>query len=437
MSFLRTFVAFTTLIAMAPPATAQTGSGTADAQPHHETSSTTPLLPAREASGTAWTPDLTPMFGVHREMKGWTTMVHGLAFGQFLYESGAEHHGARQAGSINWMMLRARRAVGRGRFGVRLMASAEPWTIPGCGYPNLVATGETCDGDTIHDRQHPHDLFMELAVDYERPLSAAVAWQVYAGASGEPALGPPGFPHRLSAFGNPSAPIAHHWLDSTHITYGVVTTGLATHRWKGEMSLFNGREPDEQRADLDLGPLDSIAGRLVFSPTNQLTLQLSAAHLEESEAELVGSRTDVRRVTASATYHRPFGLHGLAATTIAYGFNAGDSSVSTGVVDERTHAGLVETSVSVHGRHTWFGRAEIVGKPAHDLHAHEFGARVFTVGKLQGGYIRHFGARMGIVPGIGGTVSATVVPELLAPRYEGRVAPGAGVFLLLTPRVHD
>ena len=104
-----------------------------------------------------------------------------------------------------------------------------------------------CEGDTIHDRQHPHDLFMELAADYDRPLRGSLRWQVYAGLAGEPALGPISFPHRASAIANPVAPIAHHWLDATHITFGLVTAGVYDRRWKGELSLFNGREPDEER----------------------------------------------------------------------------------------------------------------------------------------------------------------------------------------------
>ena len=45
--------------------------------------------------------------------------------------------------------------------------------------------------------------------------------------AGEPALGPAGFPHRVSSMLNPVAPISHHWLDSSHISFGVVTAGLA------------------------------------------------------------------------------------------------------------------------------------------------------------------------------------------------------------------
>ena len=47
----------------------------------------------------------------------------------------------------------------------------------------------------------PHDLFMEMAVDYERALLGAWRWHVYAGLAGEPALGPPGYPHRYVAGG--------------------------------------------------------------------------------------------------------------------------------------------------------------------------------------------------------------------------------------------
>ncbi len=403
----------------------------------HDQTGAVPTL-VRDASGTAWLPDLTPMYGFHREISGWQFMLHGNAFAQFLYESGEEHRRSRQAGSINWMMGMATRSVGKGRFGLRTMISLEPWTIRGCGYPNLLATGEVCRGDTIHDLQHPHDLFIELAATYDGSLTKSIRWQVYAGPAGEPALGPPGFPHRLSAFPNPVAPISHHWLDATHITFGVVTTGIYGRRWKAEASAFNGREPDAARANLDLAPFDSFAGRLWLAPTERLTLQVSTGRLHEAEAG-VGSqpRTDVTRVTASATYHRRFGADAFVATTAAYGRNAKLSLIPGAALEERTHAGLVETSAAFGDRQTWFGRLEFVGKPAHDLHVHEFITMIFPVGKLQAGYVRHLRAWKGLLPGIGGTFAVTVVPPLLAPRYGGQIAPGLGVFLALRPTEED
>ena len=109
------------------------------------------------------------------------------------------------------------------------------------------------------------------------------------GLVGEPALGPPAFPHRVSALPNPLSPIAHHWLDATHITFGVVTAGVYDAKWKAEMSVFNGREPDERRYDFDFAALDSVAGRVWFLPTESLALQVSAGHLNEAEPGPAGT----------------------------------------------------------------------------------------------------------------------------------------------------
>ena len=238
------------------------------------------FFPSRDASGTSWVPEATPMLGIGGRWRGWQLMLHGNVFGQVLIESAEKHRtgGADgfQASSVNWGMLMARRQVAGGRFGLRAMLSAEPWTVSDCGFLNLLATGEICEGDTVHDRQHPHDLFMELAVDYDRPLDRSLRWQVYAGLAGEPALGPVGFPHRFSAITNPIAPISHHWLDSSHITFGLITGAVYSQRWKTEVSIFNGREPDGARADLDLGPLDSWSARLSFAPNRQWALQVSS-----------------------------------------------------------------------------------------------------------------------------------------------------------------
>ena len=206
-------------IAPAQTHEAQPSTPLAHTQPAERAGET--LFPSRDASGTGWLPDLTPMYGFHHQTLGWDVMLHANLFAQYLQESGTEHRRSKQAGSINWLMAMARRPLRGGRLGVRTMISLEPWTISGCGYPDLLATGEICNGDSINDRQHPHDLFMELAAEYDRPLTKSMRWQVYGGLAGEPAIGPPGFPHRLSALPNPIAPISHHWLDATHIAFGV------------------------------------------------------------------------------------------------------------------------------------------------------------------------------------------------------------------------
>lgn len=399
----------------------------AGTQHEHQHAAST-LFSTRDASGTAWLPDVTPMYGFHGQLAGWEVMLHGNLFLQLLHEHAPEHRGATQAGSINWVMAMARRELGGARVGLRGMMSLEPWTISGCGYPNLLATGEFCDGDTIHDRQHPHDLFMELAAEYDRPLFGTVRWAAYGGPVGEPALGPPAFPHRISALPNPLSPIVHHWLDSTHISYGVLTAGVYGTRWKVEGSVFNGREPDERRYDFDFAALDSVAGRVWWLPTPLLALQVSLGHLNEAEPSHVGGPpVDVDRFTTSAAYHRPFGSGHFWATTVAWGANRELGKTTNGL--------LAESAVSLSGGHTWFGRIEVNGKPADDLHIHEF-RQVFTVAKLQGGYTRYFASVRGLTPGIGATVSAALVPEALRPRYGG-VGTGVGVFVTLRPPVHE
>lgn len=235
----------------------------------------------REASGTSWLPDFSPMYAFHWRAGRWDLMLHGNAF--LYYVDEGSDRGDEDVGSINWVMAMARREVLEGVFSARLMLSAEPATIGECGYPDLLATGEFCDElGFLHDRQHPHDLFMELAAMYERELSERVAIQLYGGLAGEPALGPVGYPHRLSALPNPFAPVTHHWQDATHIVFGVVTAGLFTRNWKLEGSVFNGREPDENRWDLDLDALDSYSGRLWYAD-ERWALQLSGARLTEAE----------------------------------------------------------------------------------------------------------------------------------------------------------
>jgi len=381
------------------------------------------MPPTREGSGTSWLPDETPMYAIHGQAGTWTLMVHGSAFLQYLHEGG--DRGGDQGGSVNWFMGMANRTVGTGHLGLRGMISLEPWTIRGCGYPDLLASGETCQGETIHDRQHPHDLFMELAATYDRPIGGDIRLQLYGGPVGEPALGPTAFPHRISAMPSPLAPISHHWLDSTHITYGVITGGVYGKRWKAETSVFNGREPDEDRTNFDFGMLDSWSGRVWFLPTNRWALQVSAGHLTEAEAGHDGGpRVDVDRVTASATYHRIVRQGSIWASTVGWGRNQEPGN-------DATNALLAETNLTRDERDSWFGRFELSGKSGHDLAIES--PDVFTVAKLQAGYTRYFDAWNGLKPGVGAGVSAGLVPDSLKPFYGSRVNVGLAVFVTLRP----
>jgi len=376
----------------------------------------------RDGSGTSWLPDESPMSGAMRQTGPWMLMLHGNAFLEDVQTTGAR--GDHQVGSVNWFMGMAERDVHGGRFTARAMMSLEPLTVGTCGYPDLLQSGELCHGAPLHDDQHPHNLFMEVALDYRHALSHAVAFEVYGGPVGEPALGPVAFPHRPSAMSNLMAPISHHWLDSTHISFGVVTGALYGRRWKAESSVFNGREPDDPRYGFELASLDSYSGRLSFLPSPRWALQVSAGHVKDAEARPDGTRQTVNRLTASATYHRLMNDR-LWATTVAWGRN--DEA------GQATSAFMAETSAETSPRDLWFGRLEAVGKTATDLALPLPGGDVFTVGKVDVGYTRWLADGHGLRAGLGGSVGVSLVPAVLTSFYGGRSPLELTVFLTLRP----
>ena len=379
-------------------------------------------------SGTSWLPDVAPMYMRHVNAGNWILMFHGNAFLQYITEEG--DRGDDQLASINWLMGMARRKLAGGDLQLRLMMSAEPFSVGKCGYPDLLATGEFCNGSPLHDRQHPHDLFMDLSAGYERAVSKNLGIQIYGGPVGEPALGPVAYPHRISSLANPMAPISHHWLDATHISFGVVTAGLFGRHWKLEGSVFNGREPDEGRYDIDLDALDSYSARLWLLPSERWTFQASVGRLNEVEPAMNGQPAEnVTRPTASLTYHQPLPEQGVWATTFAFGSNIEG--------DQTTNAYLVESSLNLQERNVLYGRAELVEKTAKDLALDGSLAvdpeRVFRVGALAAGYLRELAPIGGLVPGVGGRITLNFVPGDLEPVYGGRQSVGLAVYLNLRP----
>jgi hypothetical protein len=377
---------------------------------------------SRAGSGTSWLPDTSPMAGPMRMAGTWSLMFHGAAFLEAVDTTGAR--AARAVDSVNWFMGMAEHPAAGGTFTVRTMLSLEPLTVGRCGYPDLLQTGELCNGSLIHDAQHPHNLVMELAAVYRHALGSAVALEIYGGPAGDPALGPVAYPHRMSAMGSPEAPIAHHWLDSTHVSFGVVTGGLYGRKWKAEASAFNGREPDDRRYRIELGALDSYAGRLWWLPTSAWAVQVSAGHLTQAEALPSGAREDVSRLTASATYHRALGA-GLWATTVAVGRNEEGG---------RSSAAFLAETTADRSTGEWFARVEVVGKTAQDLALAVVSDDTFALTKGEIGYTRWVGEGRGLRVGLGGTVGLSVLPAGLSATYGGRSPGELSVFLAVRPR---
>lgn len=236
-------------------------------------------MSTREASGTGWQPDSSPMDMNHSMSGDW--MLMKMAFANVVYvDAEARDRGGQDSFVSSMGMLMAQRPLHGGQLELRAMLSLDPLLIGKSGYPLLFQTGETSDGRTpLVDRQHPHDLFMEMAALYSLELAPQRSAFLYMGLPGEPALGPVTFMHRLSGVDNPEAPLAHHWLDSTHVTFGVATAGVVLGDVKLEASAFNGREPDKNRYDIEVRPLTSWSTRASWNPAVNWSAQLSFGRL--------------------------------------------------------------------------------------------------------------------------------------------------------------
>lgn len=305
----------------------------------------------RDSSGTSWQPDLAPPMGRMTMTDGWMLMTDARLTGIADNQSGPR--GGSDTFAEGMVMAMASRDLADGdTLGLRAMLSPDPF-MGRRGYPLLLQTGETADGVTpLVDRQHPHDLFMELAASYSHPLSSSDSVFIYGGYPGEPALGPSTFMHRISGMDDPEAPISHHWLDSTHITYGVVTAGWVHDDWKLEASRFTGREPDQFRFDFDPARFDSTSMRLTYNPDPHWSLQVSGGWLQSPEQ--LTPTINEQRLTASATYYTPLANDASLAATLAFG----NKHLSDGTSES---AGLIEAEYKPARPWTIFARGESLG----------------------------------------------------------------------------
>jgi hypothetical protein len=376
----------------------------------------------REGSGTSWMPDSSPIYAHHFMAGSWTLMLHYAA--EIGYDDQSSDRGSRRFTAVNWVMGMASHPLLGGELTLRAMLSAEPATMGGeKAFPLLLQSGETYGGVPLHDRQHPHDLFMETAAIWRRPVGAAFGVELYAAASGEPALGPTAFMHRVSALNNPLPPIGHHWEDATHISFGVLTAGVYTQALKLEGSVFHGREPDENRWDFDFGALDSWSARLSANPTREMSLQISYGFLKSPES--LRPEESIHRATASASWSAPWRAGGNLAATALWGRNIGH--------DHSTDAFLLEATADLDGRNVPFARVEYVRKLGHDLVVPGDPDAVYGVFQAQVGYVRRFDIGAPVVPTLGAAIDLGVVPAALEGAYGTRLPVGAFVFIGLQP----
>jgi hypothetical protein len=378
---------------------------------------------SREGSGTSWLPDASPMFMKSLPSSApWSLNLMGSA--SVNYTDAGGKRGESQLYSNSMAMLMGHRTYGDGsKLGFHVMGSLDPVFNGKRGVPNLFQTGETANGEPLKDRQHPHDLIAEVAATYSRPIGRDSRAFVYLAPVGEPALGGPMFLHRPSGMEIPEAPISHHWFDSSHITFGVGTLGATfSDKWKVEGSVFNGREPDEERFDIDPIRFNSYSGRLTHNPNPNWSLSVAYGFLKEPEVLEPG--VDQHRLTASAIYSRPVGNGDNLSLALLYGRNikSGDGEASNAWALEGTY---------YRGPDSWFARLERVDKDE----LVDVPEGTYTINKLVFGGVRNIAQRDGFDVGVGAYVGLYGFPSSLNQFY-GKNPVSFGVFLRVRPGKH-
>jgi hypothetical protein len=365
-----------------------------------------PYAMGRDASGTAWQPELSSHGGVHRRAGDWTLMGHAMLNGVYGWSDGPR--GDEKAFVAGMIMGAARRDVGeRGTLNLRAMLSPDP-LMGANGYPLLFAAGESADGATpLVDRQHPHDLFMELSASYAHRIGENSSVFAYGGLPGEPSFGPPAFMHRMSAMDSPEAPITHHWFDSTHITFGVLTAGVTHGDWKFEGSRFRGREPDEDRYDIESGELDSTSLRVSWNPSENWSLQGSWAEITSPEA--LEPDEDEERWSVSGIYTHRLGEHGWWSATAAFANKERSDGVSL-------DAWLAEAAWHPNDRWTVFARGEAIETDELEPPGH---GPIRDVARLSVGAIRDWRINEHAVFGVGALAQRHLAPDELEAAYGG------------------
>jgi hypothetical protein len=370
-----------------------------------------------QSSGTAFQPASWPMPMLMNGIGGWNLMWMGQAFIVATQQSGPR--GGDKVYSANWGMLGAVHRLGRGSIMLRSMVSLDPLTVTSRRYPLLFQTGESAYGTPIVDGQHPHDLLMELSVQYARPVGERGMLNVYYAPVGDPALGPVAFPHRASAMELPQATLAHHWQDATHIANNVLTAGFSWDKIRLEASGFRGKEPNENRWNIDMGAMDSWSTRLSVFPSKHWVAQVSGGRLKRPEQF---HPDDIERVTASLHHVRPRANGNHWASSLIWARNYKT------IAKHPTHAIVAETVVPVRrrnfvtGRFEWSQRDELF-EYDHDL-AHDIvertQKRAFNVSAFIVGYTRDVDLVRNVQSGIGVNVTAYAIDSALKPYYGDR-----------------
>ena len=363
------------------------------------------------SSGTSLNPQSWSMPMKMADLGSWQAMFMAQAFLVDTQATGPR--GNDKFYAPNWFMGSAMHSLAGGSLDIEAMLSLDPATITQRSYPELFQTGETAFGQPLVDAQHPHDFVMSFALDYAHPLGSTML-QFYYAPVGDPALGPVAFPHRASAAELPQAALSHHWQDSTHIADNVATVALSRKWLRVEASGFYGTEPDENRWNIDWGPMNSYSGRVSIIPSSNWLFQFSAGRIARPERQEEG---DVIRATASLHYTRPV-PHGQWSSSLIWGRN------HETLAQRNLNSYLAETVFPVTSRDFVTGRIELVDKdelfadqPTLEAQLARTAGSTFRVQAYTAGLTHDLFTVHSIETGVGANFTTYVTPSAIHPYY--------------------
>ena len=373
---------------------------------------------ARFGTGTSWLPDASPLNAAVPHIGNWGLLVHGNVYTGYDYYN--SKRGGKRFMGRNTLMGSVFRTFEKSEVLFRLAMSFEPLTIGPKGYPQVLQTGQTANGERIHDKQYALDFFREFAAMYSWEVTKNWAGTVYAALAGEPALGPVTFTQRVSASADPLAPLGFQAQEASHASFGVITVGAHTRTLKLEASWFNGEVPGDHRFTLALRKPDSYSLRINWNPGSHWSGQVSYGFLERP---VPSDPRHQHRVSSSMSYTNWTASDAGFAATLSFA-----ERIDTNL--DSSAALMLETYWNIDGHHAVFGRAELSQKTAREL-VLEGGGELYAIGSLAGGYIYYLGPFITLSPGLGARVSINPMENDLKRDYGTQCALGGMIFAQL------
>ena len=288
-------------------------------------------------------------------------MVHGNGFLTLIAEEGLLK-GRSEIAAPNMFMADLGTTSGGGHyFNLDVMLTAELWTIPKNGYPELYQIGENqADGTPFIDAQHPHSSpLMGLTLSDTIALADGDKshLKLFIAPRGESTDGPIAFMHRATGMFNPDAPLGHHiGQDVGHVSSSVIGESLKLGGFHLEASLFHGLEPNPTQVDLPLGSPDSCGFRLIQEFSPDFTLMASYAFVNNPEPGI----PNAERYSASLYSRASFGDEWAFRNTLIYG-------LVTHIDNASLLSSVLEEFLIGDSKTHFFGRVEVLQRTPNQL----------------------------------------------------------------------